>query len=464
MSIEPTSGTARTLSGGRTGLAIALAIVSVFAARSPLGAVSRFQAVLAGGDDSVTVDNASPWPDAVVQQRVAEADRSTQGDCRNAHAGRRGLFEPGDRIVATRGYLAWFDLTIEDRERDRKPDFPAIWARSGALAGWWTMAEDGDFLHKVSGPRNCLWAPNELLPGSASKFREQNFWDRYAPPHEHSLEVKTDAGRFFFAHSLSGASPKSRWRLTKDGWADPEGGVTYRTSARLASLVRYNIDVTDNDDRSVANFIRSRLTYRCLPDRIIVSWKITPRRLDVVSDNLFAYLWLSYAQDMDGTSCDLIGRGSQWPSEPPHVYAWAAAGAGTAADFTLRSSPGGRVSNPQRLVWGKACGPINTGVVTSPDFAVGDGTRLTIGRTRSLSADHPRFRWTNLGVPNSGAGTKRSPSLLAWDRLILWNEALNDGVVGFGATRGPYYSRPDKAFTLVKRRWYEARYELSSTF
>ncbi len=443
---------------------VALALIGTLAALAPLHAVSRFEAALAGGDDAVIVDNASPWPDDVVERLVVEADRSTQGDCRAAHAGRRGLFQPGDRIVVTRGYLAWFDLTIEDRERPRKPAFPAVWPRSGALSGWWTLSGAGDFRYRVSGPLGCSWAPNELLPGSASKFRDQNFWDRFAPPHEHSLEVRSGDRRFFFGHHLAGAAVNSGWRLTRDGQVDADGAVTFQTAGKLASLVKFSVDVTDDDDAKVANFIRSRLTYRCLPDRIAVSWKIKPQRRDVISDNLFAYLWLSYAQDMDGTACDLTGRGSQWPAEPAHRYAWARAGGGPAAGLGLRSSPGGRTSNPQRLVWGRACGDVNTGVVSTPDFAVGAGAYLMVGRTRALSTDHPRFKWIDLGPAEGGAGTRKSPHGIPWDRLILWNEARNDGVVGFGVTRGPYYSRPEKALTLAKRRWYETRYAVGSAF
>ena len=150
-----------------------------------------------------------------IGSRVLAADRSTQDDCVFSPPDLGGLMQFGDRVCVTDHYIAWFDYTRNDGV-PFGPAFAADWDRSGALAGLWTLdPELGDFRHYRTGPNGCAWPHNELVPGSASPNQEQHWWDRYAPPTEHSIQVVSDSHRYFFSYYKAKASPNcfGDWRF-----------------------------------------------------------------------------------------------------------------------------------------------------------------------------------------------------------------------------------------------------------
>ncbi len=274
------------------------------------GATSRFIQPLDGGG-TVTVDNASSFSDAWIGSRVLTANRSTQDDCVFSPPDFGGLMQAGDRVCVTDHYIAWFDYTRNDGV-PFGPDFGADWDRSGTLAGFWSLdPEFGDFRHYRTGPNGCAWPHNELVPGSASPNQEQNWWDRYAPPTEHSIQVVSDSHRYFFSYYKAKASPNSNFTVEVDGATDDEGGVHYKTSARMTSLDN-QVDTSDNDDdNGIESTIDAELEFVCRPTEILSRWSFKPSTTEV-TDNMFVYLWVGYAQDIDDTACD-VAPGSQWP-------------------------------------------------------------------------------------------------------------------------------------------------------
>jgi len=376
----------------------------------PSFAISRITVVLDGGQ-SVTVDNNSTWSNSWVTSLVIAADRSTTEGCPYDPPDYKGLFKSGDRIFVNNNYLAWFDLSTDDGISFANPPFGAHWERSGELAGWWTLNPSTSyFRYWKTGPDGCWnWAHNELIPGSASPRREQHWWDKYAPPTEHSLEVVSGASKFFTSYHYARQTTRSQWALVLDGSVDA-AGVHYKTSARMTSWT-YAVDIVDgNDSNGIANYIQAEVEYICKPNEIVSIWRFKPNNNDVVLSNAFVYLWTAYAQDEDGTACDAGGSGSQWPGM---VYGRPLY---NQSSLTLRTSfsPYGPYS--AGTIVAMALGPTcptphkNQDIYTTPAFAVTDGSWIRTGEASNLSVSSPRFQYTNLGVPNLEPGSTRTPT------------------------------------------------------
>jgi len=201
-----------------------LLAVWILLSPGPSFAISRITVALDGGQ-SVTVDNNSTWSNSWVTSLVIAADRSTTERCPYDPPDYKGLFKSGDRIFVNNNYLAWFDLSTNDGISFGNPPFGARWERSGELAGWWTLNPSTSyFRYWKTGPDGCWnWAHNELIPGSASPRREQHWWDKYAPPTEHSLEVVSGASKFFTSYHYARQTTRSQWALVLDGSVDAGG-------------------------------------------------------------------------------------------------------------------------------------------------------------------------------------------------------------------------------------------------
>ncbi len=421
----------------------------------------RFNATLDNGT-TITVDNNSSWSNTDIGSLVVAADRTTQGDCPYSYS-RKGLFKTGDRIYACNNFIAWFDYTQTDGINFAVPPYGAPAGRSGALAGWWTLdPASPNFRYWKTGPNGCWnWAHNELIPGSASPNFDQHWWDKYYTPNEHVICPTVGTSTFFFPHTAAWKTSQSQFTSVLDGLKDA-AGVHYKTSCRISSWTG-NIDVTDdNDANGIANYIQSDMEYLCRTDDIIVSWNFKPNNANVVSYNTFIFLWSAYAQDEDGTSCDVSATGSQWPGavygQPMYnqcghtLYStWAPYGPyspGTTVQMQLNAA----CSNPY----------VNPDVHTSPRFAVNNGSWLRCGESPTLSINSPRWQFLNLGVPNTGSGSAADPIRFPWDLMISWNES-HDGTLGFGVMSG-VYTNPADYITLLSGKWYRAEYAIRTNF
>jgi len=433
-------------------------------------AVSRFEVVLDNGT-SVTVDNASPWARSAVTALVLAADRSTQEDCPFIAPSYKGLFKTGDRIHVGRGYLAWFDYTTGDGVAFKNPPYAVDYNRSGNLAGWWSLdPSTPNFRFWKTGPTGCWnWAKNELIPGSASPRREQNWWDAHGPPVEHSLQVSSGATGALFSHYLARNSPNSQWKHLCDG-VSSQLGVHYRTSARLTSHFALAVDVTDNDDRNgVANVIQSEVDYCCREKDILITWRLMPVKKDVSLCNLYVYLWVSYAQDMDAASptdpkypCDSGGPGSQWPGRLFGLYEYVRSSLPLHRNWSFgpEYSPG----SIARLELGSPCSipQTNNAVVSTPAFSVRNGSWIQFSQDPGFLPHVPRWQLEALGVPGSGSGAVLDPYIVKWDNIGCFHES-HDGTIGLGAGRGPC-TNPSGRMTLRAGKWYQASVSIRTDF
>jgi hypothetical protein len=426
------------------------------------GRLSRFEAGLDDGT-TVTVDNASSWPDKRVASLVLAADRSTQQD--RPHDGRnyKGLFKSGDRIFVNSHYLAWFDYTRGDGITFANPPYNNAWERSGALAGWWTLdPATAGFRYPKTGPNGgSNWAHNELIPGSASPRREQHWWDAYSPPVEHSMVVVSATNSFFLSYHYAKQTTNSHFTILLDGYADTNG-LHYKTSARMTSWT-YNVDVADgNDTDGISNYIQAEVEYVCRPEDILCTWKWKPNNADVVVNNLFTALWIAYAQNEDRTPCDPAPGGSHWPhtvygqplynqSSHPLQTCWPP-GASYPAGAIVAMLLGLTCSDPH----------VNQDIQTLPPFALTNGSWLRCGEDAHLSIDKPRWQFTRLGTPNSGSGTQSDPCVFIFEKLVSWNET-HDGTLGFSLNRGPYPD-PAKHIRLRAGTWYRADWSIRTDF
>jgi hypothetical protein len=415
-------------------------------------ATSRFIQPLDGGE-SVTVDNASSFSDAWIGSRVLTADRSTQDDCVYSPPDLGGLMQLGDRVCVTDHYIAWFDYTRNDGV-PFGPPFDADWDRSGALAGLWTLdPELGDFRYYRVGPNGCTWPRNELMPGSASPNQEQNWWDRYAPPNEHSIQIVSGSERYFFSYYKAKASPNSNFIVEVDGATDGAGDVHYKTSARMTSLDN-QVDTSDNnDDNGIESTIEAELEYVCRPTEILSRWSFRPSTTEV-TDNMFVYLWVGYAQDIDDTPCD-VAPGSQWPDVVYGMNLYTVSSLPLIVPYPPWDVPPGSVVE---MELGEICSGINIDLQSHPYFQVEKGSWIAFGEAPDLGADAPRLRYVSLDEPNAGTGTYQDPHRIDWQRLLTWNET-HDGTIGIGASRGPFTDPGD--FKTLAPEWYRSEFIVS---
>jgi hypothetical protein len=425
---------------------------------SSVWGLSRFSAPMDNGT-SVTVDNDSTWSNSQISSLVLAADRSTQEDCPYSFP-RKGLFRTGDRIYASNNYLAWFDYTQSDGITFTNPPYGASAGRSGNLAGWWSLdPASPNFRYFKTGPNGCLnWAHNELIPGSASPNHEQHWWDKYYTPNEHVFCPIVGTSKFFFPYADAWRTSNSQFTVVTDGIKDA-AGVHYKTSCRMSSW-HGNIDVTDdNDGNGIANYVQASLEYVCQPTGLTCTWQLRPNSADVTCYNMFVFLWTAYAQDEDDTACDAGGVGSQWPGTVYGRPLYNQSSHALIADFNPGPPlpPGSIV----QMLLGPTCSNpyANQNIYTEPPFAIGNGSWIRLGESPAISINSPRFQYTNLGIPNTGAGAQADPIRFTWDKMISWNET-HDGTLGFGVLRG-VYSNPTDYFTLLAGKWYQSQFSLS---
>lgn len=250
-------------------------------------------------DDGVTTvvatTTATAWSPSTLLALVIQADRSTRDDCMTTRAG-KGLFESGDRVFLSTKYLAWLGR--------------------GSLRGVWTLnPATQNFRHLRTGPEGCTWAHNELVPGSASPQGQSYFWDEHAPPVEHSMAFHVSPSWVGLGHEVAKAYTGGNWTTLFDALVIAEG-VVYGNAARMTAGLSpgvYTTDVADgNDANGVQNWVDSEVGYIMRADDIRVIWRFKPAMLSINPYNTYFWLWLSYAQDNDGASCDPSGS-DEWP-------------------------------------------------------------------------------------------------------------------------------------------------------
>ena len=423
---------------------------------------TRFNATLQNGT-TVTVDNVSQWSNDWVGGLVLAADRSTQEDSPYDMPCYKGLMKTGDRVCVTNNYLAWFDSSTGDGV-NFAPPYGNTWTRAGQLTGWWTLDPSTSyFKYWKTGPNGYWnWAHNELIPGSCSPNQDQHWWDQHGFPLEHTIAVDVGGTMYFMSYPYTKQTPTSGYTVLADGVVQGDG-VHYKSSAKMASWT-YNCDVTDGyDGNGISNWIDAEVEYVCRPNDIYCRWRFKPNNANVTASNLYIAAWTAYAQDEDGTACDVYAPTSQWPGT---VYGQPIYNQSSRPLWRNYPSPYGPfpAGTIVTMTMGQTCSSpyYNVDIVTNPGWTVGDGDYIRCGESPSLSSSMPRWQFLNLGVPNSGNGTYDNAYHIQWHDLISWNET-HDGTFGFGAGRGPF-TDPADFITLQSGVWYQGEFTLSTNF
>lgn len=433
----------------------------------------RFQALL---DDNtfVDVDNASHMPDELVHNLVLAADRSTQTGC-PFNESKKGFFKTGDRIFVSDYYIAWFDYTLDDgvvppaNWPGSGTPFAQYWSRSGTLAGLWSLnpsTRNFRFFYSPVKPVNdaqnhiCWnWPRNELIPGSNSPGGQLYWWDKYAPPLEHTIVIPTshDGSQFDLLGSVyAQTDPKlSNFSVLVDGLQDSLG-VHYKTQAYMTSWTTDHTICT-NIRTGKKGRIHHILEFICKEKCINVKWKFsTPIDLDV--ENIYMNLWLAYAGQND-RACSQIGyfplpTTTYGISNPHHSY-----------NYVETSSPTSKYVFPWDTAkpcsgWNNDTGIGGNSPLVRPTL-IQNGQFIRTGSTPDMNPARPRWQLTHLGVPNTGLGTKASPIAFPFTRMIV-NYENSDQQQGMILSR--YANGPDDWFTLRPHTWYQAHYSLSTSF
>jgi hypothetical protein len=433
---------------------------------------TRREIALAGSAATLTVDDTGGWPAETLRVLVNTANASTRDDCPTSGG---GLMAPGDRVLVTATYLAWFDYTKQDGA-PYPSAFRSDYARSGALAGLWALDPDtGWFRHLQRGPTGCAdWARNELIPGSASVRNDaEHWWDKYGPPVEHTLLVDTNqpgvspcAGGDdlcgLMSHHLSANSAASGWQPALDGVQDA-AGVHYATRGRMAHFrPPWPVDITDRDDSNgVASAIESEVEYVCRDRDIIVAWRFRATSAPVTIRHAYTWVWTAYSKDQDlAAACDQ-GPGGEWPGSERSPFPFFSLPVFVQSNLPLLT--GGRparVTVAPRQVFRIPTGscprafPYSNPEVYTSSYAVTDGAWMrwaegstALGRGRSL-------QFTHLGVPGRGSGAYTDPLQVRWKEMVYADEVY-DGVLGGGVS----LSDP---WTLAAGRWNVSAFALSN--
>ncbi|HEV7484818.1 MAG TPA: hypothetical protein VGQ65_03985 [Thermoanaerobaculia bacterium] len=411
----------------------------------------------------VTVDNASGWSQFVVGNLVYAADRSTRDGC-PYDRGVKGLFKTGDRVFVNQNYLAWFDYSIGDGVT-YPAGFDNAWSRSGELAGFWTIDPTTQYpKYFRQAPGGCWnWPANELISGSASgNGGGPYWWDAHAPGLEHTVVVQStgDPQKILILSSgYAQRTPNSGFTVLLDGYEDGAGVLHYMTQYKMASN-QLAVDIQDgNDTPNSGQYILAQHEYYCRPNDILSAFKFQPT-VNVVSTNINAGLWIAYAQDEDGTACDVL-PGEQWPSSsqvtlPPRYVQ---------SNGTLRDSgsdPCCTYYAPDEIAHlndGPTC-ELNHQSHNLEVLVAGipSGTWLRVGTSPTIDSSQPRWQLINLDVPNTGAGTLGDPIRVPLQAFGFGNET-HDGQVGAGLGHGV-----DQLYTLNAGTWYQIYFQLQTKF
>jgi hypothetical protein len=438
-----------------------LAAVVLFSIAAPMSAtVTRYTQTLDGGA-TVIVDNASGWSQSEAWNLVLAADRSTREECVYDPPDVKGLFKNGDRIFMNQNYIAWFDFTTADGVAFGPP-YVNDWSRGGELAGFWTLdPATHSFKHFRTGPQGCWnWPANELIPGSASPYGEQNWWDAYSPALEHAINIRKldGTGTTFMAFHYAPRSSNSGFQRLLDGWVDAGGSVHYKQSAKMTSS-NIATDVYDDNDSTLSTAsIQAEIEYICRPDDIYSYFTFKPS-VNMQTDNIFIYVWTSYSGlDLDGTNCDAGGSGSQWPSASSVTGKPMYAQGMTQMKQGWNQSQYWAPSAIVPMVLGNPCrapGESNSDIWLDRPV---NGTWLRWGATSNFATSSPRFQLINLGTPDTGTGTRSDPRRLNMRSMVFAEERL-DGTLGAGIIKDE-----DQDTDLVAGTWYEMMFTFRTNF
>lgn len=468
----------------RRGPALTL-LATLLVAAAPLASAATRITVSLDAGASVTVDNISSFPEATVRSLVLAADRSTQDGCPYDAPDRKGLIRSGDRVVISDHYLAWLDITSTDGVGFPN-GFPPKYTRSGELAGYWTLdpsTQGFKFLIPADAHHCANWARNELIPGSASPAGEKLWWDRYAPPTEHTIAVVTAHDpvdeakdtKVLFAHNYSQGAPNGLWKLAVDGQVNSDGAVYFKTTGRMADASG-SVDVSDGTDANgITTVINSEVEYFFRPTDILNAWRFSASNT-VEANNVYVFYWVAQAsgQDMDGTACDVEPKALDvWPSISYTKTWYTQASVPLVPTFPTNGQPAYHefpVGSTVKMVNGPKCSNpyVNQDINSwkyrerNPNVIV-DGTWLRVGESLSTPANSKRFLTYVHQMPNpNGDGSKASPFDFKFNRMLSWNET-HDGTLGFGVASGPYSKRVDYSI-LNAGTWYYTLHALSSAY
>ena len=448
-----------------------LALASVLGAED-LPRKTRHEIPLSGASATLTVDDTTGWPVETLRWLVNSANASTRDDCPTSGG---GLMAPGDRVFVSAHYLAWFDYTRQDGS-PYPAAFRADYTRSGALAGLWALdAEAGWFRHPQRGPTGCTdWARNELIPGSASVRNDaEHWWDKYAPPVEHSLLVDVSQPGFtpcaagdelcgLVSHHLAANNPASGWRTVADGVQDA-AGVHYETRGRMASFrPPWAVDVTDrNDANGIANSIESEVEYTCRARDVVAAWRFRAASGAVMLRHAYTWVWTAYSKDQDlSAACDQ-GPGGEWPGTDRRPFPFFRLPVFVQSSLPLLT--GGRPARQTvapRQVFRMSTGtcprafPYSNPEIYTSSFAVGDGSWIRWSEGATALARGRSLQLTHLGIPGAGSGSHEDPVRVRWKEMVYADEVY-DGVLGGGATLGDPWA-------LATGRWHSSTFALSN--
>ena len=434
----------------------------------------RLQIALSGTSSTLTVDDTTGWPAETLRWLIHVANGSTRDDC---PASGGGLMAPGDRVFVSRHYVAWFDYTKQDGSPFPTAGWAADYTRSGALAGLWALDPDtGWFRHQQRGPTGCAdWPRNELIPGSASVRNDaEHWWDKFAPPVEHSLVVDVGQPGFrpcargdelcgLVSYHMSGNNPAGAWQHIVDGVEDAEG-VHYRTRGRMASFRHpWPVDITDRDDANgIANSLEAEVEYVCGERDVEAAWRFRPTNGPVVIRHAYTWIWTAYSKDQDlSPGCDQVPGGNEWPGTDRRPFPFFDLPVFVQSSLPLHT--GGRpprATIPPRQVVRIATGscpqalPYSNPEIYTSGATVGDGSWIRWAESPTALARGRSLQYTNLGVPGTGTGAYDNPFQLQWKEMVYADEVY-DGVLGGGVARG-------EPFRLEAGRWYVSRFTLSN--
>ncbi|HPC83059.1 MAG TPA: hypothetical protein P5234_07030 [Thermoanaerobaculaceae bacterium] len=348
------------------------------------------------------------------------------------------------------------------------------------------------------------------------------WWDEYGPPLEHTLTVVPPTGPALLVSAYYAQRIPGNFGLAVDGVED-SAGVHYKTTTMKMVGRGANGDFTDiedgNDQNGVQNSVDTEIDYVCTRNGVKVTWRFraADSSKSVKIRNAYVFLWTAYAQDEDGTGplppagtgCDPGDRPGQpelnaseypeqqwgrpmfnqssmrlatnfdpalsgmrdWPQGFPEYFDGYFAPEATWGPF----QPGTIV--PMVLVDPKCPWPEhNHDVVSSyvtqyvpppqgqrptggQHYLVPENAWLRSGESQTLALSSPRWQFTSLGLPHSGAGTLDVPFVHEWWHLISWNEA-RDGTLGLGIKRQPASAND---YELLRGgAWYSGTYFLST--
>lgn len=411
--------------------------------------VTRYSLPLDDGS-TIVVDSVSRMTKAQLTSLVLAADRSTKTGCPYTYAV-KGLFNgrQGDRIFVTDFYLAWFDFSLADGVGSTR------WARSGQLAGFWSLDPNGYGFRNFYDPTGATggrgnadgicwnWPRNELIVGSNSPNRQQWWWDTYAPPVEHTIvfsrpqaEWTSDPAshyNLFSVHYAQGV-PSSGFVRGSDA-VQNSAGVHYSTAGLMTSWhgetsFRAVNPANPGNGPVVTGTVSYVLDYSCSDTSIQAVWLFSPS-VHVTPLNLYVDVWTGYAGLGRSTTCSPVPA-----PVPATVY-----GIPEAGQSSYHSYNTARMSVPWSWIdrngslhpvaangtaafpWSEAvpCNAtaLNVGVTAEVASGLPIGATMDLGFASNLSTSgKPYLRMTNLVSPTQGDGSQANPAAFPFRNFV----------------------------------------------